>query len=262
MRLPHTLVNTSPARSLNAGPAFTHLNEREPMPRQPQLTPRQLAIVDTVRSLLASRGYPPTVREIGDSVGLKSPSSVKHQLDSLIQLGIFSHDPRRSRTLEVTPLGMSLDTETGEYTRSSILHSLPSSASESSEFAPATATVSVPLVGRIAAGAPILADQHIEDVFALPRQLTGSGELFMLQVSGDSMVDAAICDGDWVVVRRQPNAEQGEIVAAMIDGEATVKVLSRTDGHQWLLPRNPDYSPIPADNAQIIGRIVTVLRSL
>lgn len=113
MRLPHTLVNTSPARSLNAGPAFTHLNEREPMPRQPQLTPRQLAIVDTVRSLLASRGYPPTVREIGDSVGLKSPSSVKHQLDSLIQLGIFSHDPRRSRTLEVTPLGMSLDTETG-----------------------------------------------------------------------------------------------------------------------------------------------------
>ena len=126
--------------------------------------------------------------------------------------------------------------------------------------------VAVPLVGRIAAGSPILAEQSIEDVVALPRRLTGSGELFMLEVHGDSMVDAAICDGDWVVVRAQADAVNGDVVAAMLndlDGAtATVKVLSRKDGHQWLLPRNPDYAPIPGDEATIMGKVVTVLRSL
>lgn len=123
-------------------------------------------------------------------------------------------------------------------------------------------TVFAPLVGTIAAGAPILAEQHIEEQFPLPRQLTGSGELFVLRVQGESMIDAAICDGDYVVVRQQPVAEQGEIVAAMIEGEATVKVLKRKDGHVWLLPRNEAYDPIPADDAQILGRVVCVLRSL
>ena len=107
-----------------------------------------------------------------------------------------------------------------------------------------------------------LADQVIEDVFPVPRQLTGDGELFALRVAGDSMIEAAICDGDWVIVRRQPVAENGEIIAAMLDGEATVKVLQRRQGHITLLPRNSAYSPIPADNVEILGRVVTVLRAL
>ena len=120
----------------------------------------------------------------------------------------------------------------------------------------------VPVVGRIAAGGPILADQVVEDVFPLPRQLVGDGDLFLLRVVGDSMIEAAICDGDWVVIRRQPVAENGEIVAAMIDGEATVKTFSRREGHVWLLPQNSSYAPIPGDMSQILGRVVSVLRSL
>jgi repressor LexA len=120
----------------------------------------------------------------------------------------------------------------------------------------------VPLVGRIAAGGPILAEQAVEDVFPLPRQLVGDGQLFMLKVVGDSMVDAAICDGDWVVVRQQPVADNGEIVAAMLDGEATIKTFRRRDGHVWLLPHNPAYDPIDGDKAQILGRVVAVLRRI
>src|SRR5690606_27877876 len=122
--------------------------------------------------------------------------------------------------------------------------------------------VDVPLVGRIAAGGPILADQQVEDVFALPRQLTGDGELFMLNVSGDSMIDAAICDGDWVVVRRQQTAENGDIVAALLDDEATVKTFRRRDGHVWLIPHNPAYTPIDGTHAQIMGKVVSVLRKI
>ena len=124
----------------------------------------------------------------------------------------------------------------------------------------ARAPTYVPVVGRIAAGGPILAEQAVEDVFPLPRELVGEGTLFMLKVAGDSMIDAAICDGDWVVVRQQPTAENGEIVAAMIDGEATVKTYKRRDGHVWLLPHNPAYEPIPGDDATVLGRVVTVLR--
>jgi repressor LexA len=121
-------------------------------------------------------------------------------------------------------------------------------------------TVDVPVVGRIAAGGPILAEQAVEAVMPLPRDLVGEGELFMLRVVGDSMVDAAICDGDWVVVRRQPDAENGEIVAALLDDEATVKTLKRRDGHVWLMPHNPAYAPILGDEAVIMGKVVTVLR--
>ena len=127
----------------------------------------------------------------------------------------------------------------------------------------------VPLVGRIAAGVPVLADELLEDVVPLPRMLVGSGEgLIMLKVAGDSMVGAAIADGDWVVVHRQPDADNGDIVAAMLesetstDGEATVKTLKKADGHVWLIPHNPVYSPILADNATIIGKVVSVLRRL
>ena len=120
----------------------------------------------------------------------------------------------------------------------------------------------VPLVGRIAAGSPITAEQYVEDVFALPTRLTGRGDLFMLEVSGQSMVDAGILDGDYVVVRAQADAQSGDFVAAMIDGEATVKEFSRSGGHVWLLPHNEDYAPIPGDGATVLGKVVTVIRSL
>lgn len=120
----------------------------------------------------------------------------------------------------------------------------------------------VPLVGRIAAGGPVLAEQSIEDVFPLPREIVGEGELFLLKVTGDSMIDAAITDGDWVVVRQQPDADNGEIVAAMIDGEATVKTFKRKGGHIWLMPHNEAYEPIPGDDATVLGKVVAVLRRL
>jgi repressor LexA len=118
----------------------------------------------------------------------------------------------------------------------------------------------VPMVGRIAAGGPILAEEHIEDIFPLPRQIVGEGTLFLLKVVGDSMINAAIADGDWVVVRQQQVAENGEIVAAMIDGEATVKTFKRSDDHIWLMPHNPAYTPIPGNDAEILGKVVAVLR--
>ncbi len=145
-----------------------------------------------------------------------------------------------------------------------VLIDLPGAAAENpADTAPALGDAAlVPLVGRIAAGVPITADQQVEEIFPLPRQLVGKGELFMLKVSGDSMIDAAICDGDWVVVRSQANAENGEIVAAMLDGEATVKTFRRRDGHTWLLPRNSAFEPILGDEAVVLGRVVAVLRAV
>ncbi|MDO4242682.1 MAG: transcriptional repressor LexA [Actinomyces sp.] len=228
------------------------------------LDARARAVYDTVREAVASHGYPPSMREIGARVGLTSPSSVKHQLDKLERLGLVRRDPNRPRALEVIAPAAERPGP-------------PEAAAPAPAGPPAPAVpllpgigqgeaVAVPLVGRIAAGSPILAEQEVEDVMALPRRLTGEGRLFMLQVEGDSMVEAAICDGDWVVVRAQADASNGDIVAAMVqdvDGaSATVKVLSRKDGHQWLLPRNADYSPIPGDEATIMGKVVTVLRAL
>jgi len=217
------------------------------------LTPRQRLVLDTIRSSVEQRGYPPSMREIGEAVGLTSPSSVKHQLTVLERKGYLRRDPNRPRAIEVVHPDDSRN-----------IHALGSRFGED-QMAPgdgAPVPAYVPLVGRIAAGGPILADQVVEDVFPLPRQLVGEGELFLLRVVGDSMIEAAICDGDWVVVRRQPVAENGEIVAAMIDGEATVKTLRRADGHVLLLPQNAAYSPIPADDAVVLGRVVSVLRSL
>ncbi len=213
------------------------------------LTPRQRMVLETIRSAVERRGYPPSMREIGEAVGLTSPSSVKHQLSALERKGYVRRDPHRPRAIEV----VMPDDARG----------VPSASGPLGQPEEATPTPSyVPVVGRIAAGGPILAEQVVEDVFPLPRQLVGSGDLFLLRVVGDSMVDAAICDGDWVVVRSQPLAENGEIVAAMIEGEATVKTFRRRDGHVWLLPANPAYSPIPADDVTVLGRVVAVLRSL
>ncbi|MGY1692481.1 transcriptional repressor LexA [Geodermatophilus sp. SYSU D01105] len=210
------------------------------------LTQRQRRVLEVIRDSIDRRGYPPSVREIGEAVGLSSASSVAHQLTVLQKKGWLRRDPNRPRALDVRLPGDA----PGEL----VATATPAGTDE------APAPTYVPLVGRIAAGGPVLAEQAVEDVFPLPRELVGEGTLFMLKVAGDSMVEAAICDGDWVVVRQQPTAENGEIVAAMIDGEATVKTYKRRDGHVWLLPHNPAYEPIPGDEATILGRVVTVLR--
>ncbi|GAB2969267.1 transcriptional repressor LexA [Frigoribacterium salinisoli] len=210
------------------------------------LTPKQESILEAIQESIAGRGYPPSMREIGDAVGLRSLSSVTHQLNQLELAGRLRRDPNRPRAMEVL-------------------------AHEDSPVAPVASilatsddgdTAHVPMVGRIAAGVPITAEQQVEDVMPLPRQLVGKGDLFMLRVVGDSMVDAAICDGDWVVVRQQQSAENGDIVAAMLDDEATVKVFRQRDGHTWLLPRNSAFEPILGDHAQIVGKVVAVLRSV
>ena len=214
------------------------------------LTQRQRRVLEVIRDSIERRGYPPSVREIGEAVGLSSASSVAHQLSVLQKKGWLRRDPNRPRALDVRLPGDSV-------------HAAPVAdpGATGNEFAVPAPTY-VPLVGRIAAGGPVLAEEALEDVFPLPRELVGDGTLFMLKVAGDSMVEAAICDGDWVVVRQQPTAENGEIVAAMIDGEATVKTYKRRDGHVWLLPHNPAFEPIPGDEATILGRVVTVLRRI
>jgi repressor LexA len=204
------------------------------------LTARQRRILEFIRDWVERYGYPPSVREIGEAVGLVSPSSVAYQLKELERKGFLRRDPNRPRAVDVRPPADLMDDETARAQR------------------PAPAYV--PMLGRIAAGGPILAEQAVEDIFPLPRELVGEGEVFMLQVKGDSMLDAAICDGDWVVVRQQPTANAGDIVAAMIDGEATVKTYRRRDGHVWLMPQNPAFDPIPGDDATILGRVVAVLR--
>jgi repressor LexA len=221
------------------------------------LTQRQRRVLEVIRDSIERRGYPPSVREIGEAVGLSSASSVAHQLSVLQRKGWLRRDPNRPRALDVRLPGESGIAAVAGPPAEALAATGATSGVD--EAAVPTAAY-VPLVGRIAAGGPVLAEQAVEDVFPLPRELVGEGTLFMLKVAGDSMVDAAICDGDWVVVRQQPTAENGEIVAAMIDGEATVKTYKRRDGHVWLLPHNPAYEPIPGDDATVLGRVVTVLR--
>jgi repressor LexA len=224
-------------------------------PDEAGLTPRQRKVLEVIRESVERRGYPPTVREIGEAVGLTSTSSVSHQLATLQKKGFLRRDPSRPRAVDVRIPG---ETAPPPPPLAVAHQDDDEAAARAARPQPAY----VPVIGRIAAGGPVLAEQAVEDVFPLPRELVGSGTLFMLKVVGDSMVDAAIADGDWVVVRQQPNAENGDIVAAMIDGEATVKTFKRRDGHVWLLPHNPAYAPIPGDEATILGRVVTVLRKV
>ncbi|GAA3280605.1 transcriptional repressor LexA [Nesterenkonia halobia] len=245
----------------------------------PRLTERQRSIVDIIQGSLADRGYPPSMREIGDACGLASLSSVTHQLARLQQMGYLSRVPGRPRAMEVlrnsdgellsTPVSAETadasDDAAAEARPVSPAGGVPDSSVVELDAYRADAdgrTADIPVVGHIAAGGPILAEQHVEDVMPLPRQLTGEGELFMLQVRGDSMIEAGIFEDDWVVVRNQSEAENGDIVAALLDDEATVKTLRRRDGHQWLLPQNRAYEPILGDAATIMGKVVTVLRSL
>lgn len=230
-----------------------------PAARAPKgLTARQKKILETIQRSVNDNGYPPSMREIGDTVGLASLSSVTHQLCQLEKLGYLRRDPKRPRAMEVL-MPLTLD---GGSAKATTADDGAAPAATVTQLPTAVDTAMVPLVGRIAAGGPILADQLVEDVMPLPRQLVGQGELFMLRVAGDSMIDAAICDGDWVVVRRQSDASNGDIVAALLDDEATVKTFRQRDGHTWLLPQNTQYEPILGDHASIMGKVVSVLRSL
>jgi repressor LexA len=215
--------------------------------------------LDVIRESVEQRGYPPSIREICDAAGLASTSSVAHQLTVLERKGYLRRDPNRPRAVDVR-VGHSDVAVRAAAVQAAAMQAASASSDELTVEHPQP--IYVPLVGRIAAGGPILAEQQIEEVFPLPKSLVGDGTLFMLKVVGDSMIEAAISDGDWVVVRQQSTAENGEIVAAMIDGEATVKTWRRRDGQAWLLPHNPAYAPIPADDATILGRVVTVLRKL
>lgn len=247
---------------------------RKPEPKPRTLTKRQREVLEVIHTSIADRGFPPTMRELADTIGYKSLSSVVHQFRQLERMGYLEREENSSRTLRL------LTPEDADPAVIDFLRSSPAMAPEEKPPAPQqptdTATdpaplsfpasdgnaVDVPLVGRIAAGGPILADQQVEDVMSLPRQLVGQGELFMLQVAGDSMIDAAICDGDWVVVRRQNNAVNGDIVAALLDDEATVKTFRQRDGHTWLLPQNSRYEPILGDQATVMGKVVSVMRAL
>jgi repressor LexA len=222
----------------------------------PDLTFRQRMILQVIKETIDSRGYPPSIREVGEAVGLASPSSVSHQLRALEEKGFLVRDPKRPRALAVV-LPDELDASPDSAGATSVAD--PATLSQEG-FVTATQAVDVPLLGRIAAGGPILAEELVEDVFPLPRELVGEGTLFLLQVKGDSMVDAAICDGDYVVVRQQPDAVNGDIVAALIDGEATVKTFRRTPGQVWLIPHNPAYEPIDGNHAAILGKVTAVLR--
>jgi repressor LexA len=225
------------------------------------LTWRQRKVLQVIRDSVQKRGYPPSMREIGEAVGLTSTSSVSYQLSTLQRKGYLHRDVGRPRTVEVRlPGHPAVRPEPGREREPEILPAdMPGNDIPSQEAA------FVPLIGRIAAGGPILAEQYVEDIFPLPRQLVGEGTLFLLKVSGDSMINAAIADGDWVVVRKQEDAQNGEIVAAMLDGatpEATVKTFKRSDGHVWLIPHNPAYTPILGDDATVLGKVVAVLRRI
>lgn len=202
------------------------------------LTERQRQILDLITRTVRDRGYPPSVREIGDAVGLSSPSTVHSHLSALERAGYLRRDPTKPRAIEVIDSGGS---ETG-LTRAPVRD--------------------VPLVGRIAAGSPILAEEDIQEIYPLPTELVGNDPVFMLDVRGDSMINAGIFDGDYVVVRRQPTANNGQIVAALVaDEEATVKRLRRVEGRVVLEAENPEYAPMVfTEGVDILGVVVAVLR--
>ncbi len=224
-------------------------SDRRSHARDSGLTERQRTILNVIRASVTSRGYPPSIREIGDAVGLTSTSSVAHQLRTLERKGYLRRDPNRPRAVDVRSAEETIAAATPPVTEVAGSDALPE-------------PTYVPVLGRIAAGGPILAEEAVEDVFPLPRELVGEGTLFLLKVVGDSMVEAAICDGDWVVVRQQHVADNGDIVAAMIDGEATVKTFKRAGGQVWLMPHNPAFDPIPGNDATVLGKVVTVIRKI
>lgn len=217
-----------------------------------KLSARQRRILEVIQDAVVLRGYPPSIREIGDAAGLQSTSSVAYQLKELEKKGFLRRDPNKPRAVDLRHLPES--------------DPLRKKAKQKSEAAPAPEEAAapryIPIVGQIAAGVPITAEENVDDYFPLPEELVGEGELFLLQVVGESMRDAGILDGDWVAVRSQETAEEHDFVAALIDGEATVKEFHRDSTGVWLLPHNDAFSPIKGDEAEIMGRVVSVLRKL
>ncbi|UIZ91390.1 transcriptional repressor LexA [Corynebacterium sp. CNCTC7651] len=217
------------------------------------LTDRQRRILEVIQDAVVLRGYPPSIREIGDAAGLQSTSSVAYQLKELEKKGFLRRDPNKPRAVDLRHLP---DTAAKPKRK-------PASQPASTD-APEDAAQPrfIPVVGQIAAGAPILAEENVEAYYPMPAELMSDGDLFMVRVVGESMVDAAILDGDWLVVRSQPVAEEGQIVAALIDGEATAKVFHKDSSGVWLMPRNDAFAPIKGDDAEIMGLVVSVFRSL
>jgi repressor LexA len=213
-----------------------------------RLTWRQRKILQVIQDSVQRRGYPPSMREIAEAVGLSSLGSISYQLSRLRRMGYLRWDTARPRKVEVWLPGHTAVGSEAEALKEAGMENTAQDAAY------------VPVIGCIAAGGPILAEESIEDIFPLPKQLVGNGTLFLLKVVGDSMINASIVDGDWVVVRQQSSAQEGEIIAAMIDGEATVKTVKHAGRHVWLMPHNPDYAPILGDKATILGRVVSVLR--
>lgn len=212
------------------------------MAKRDGLTDIQEQILEAILQYRQEKGYNPTMREVGEAVGLSSTSSVSYQLSQLRELGYLAKADAGQRAMDVL--------KNVEGHQADLARPLPNNV------------VSIPLVGKIAAGGPILAEQNELERFALPRELVGNGDLFMLKVQGDSMIDAAICDGDYVVIRQQQNAQNGDIVAALLEDEATVKVFKQTNGQTWLMPRNSSYDPIDGTHAVIMGKVVSVIRAL
>ena len=244
-----TAANSATSRETAGNSASTEsLNQGS----RPKLTDRQARVLEAIKRHLSERGFLPSYREIGKDAGLRSTSSVKHQLQVLQDLGYIRLTANKGRAIEL------VQDQPEPTAGTARIMPFPDTQADEAIMQ----SRDVPLVGRIAAGQPILAEQHVDDVMRLPERLTGSGELFMLEVHGDSMVDAAICDGDFVVVRRQQEAENGDIVAALLDDGATVKTFRREEGHVWLIPHNPAYSPIDGTHAVIMGKVVTVLRKV
>lgn len=224
--------------------------------RRQELTPRQRTVLEMIIRYVNREGYTPSMQDIADECGFKSLASVTYQLQQIELAGYIRRDLNRARGIEVL---IDISELAGDSSSDDAATSV-----QPDNVTPIGDATMIPLVGRIAAGYPITAEQNVEEYVPLPRQMVGTGTLYMLEVKGDSMIDAAICDGDFVVVREQKTAENGEIVAAMVgdDNEATVKVFRQRDGHTWLLPRNTAYEPIPADDATILGKVVSVLRKV
>lgn len=223
------------------------------------LSDRQHEILNFIGGHIKQYGYPPSMREVGAAVGLASTSSVSHQVRALETKGFLRQDPKRPRAYVLAKQPPSRRPSTPDAADTTSEADQDPSAPQ---FLPATPGVEVPVVGRIAAGTPITAEQHIDDLMTLPRTLVGAGDIFALSVAGESMTGAGILDGDLVAVRRQPTADDGDIVAALLEGEATVKRLKRDGATVWLVPENSSYDPIPGNHADILGKVVAVLRRL
>ena len=226
----------------------------------PSLTDRQQAVLDVLRQHVAEHGYPPTVREIGEVLGMASSSTVHSHLAALERAGIIERDPTKPRALKWGPNAVAAGVEEAGAPSSGASGAGTGSGGD----VDVESGLALPLVGRVAAGAPILAEEHVEQYVPVPRQLTRSGESFLLKVRGDSMEGAGILDGDWVVVRHQPDANDGQIVVALVgdDEEATCKRLERRGGQVLLHSENPAYEPIVPESVRIVGIVTGVMRAI